>query len=152
MGWARARRPRRRDRLRRRCQTAPARLRRLYDTTTLAIAINEAASASQRVKTLVHELGRALVRTEPADDEALMAYDEEELVVESVAFTVCGSLGTDTSSDSIPYLASLSENADLATIERAAATIDRIARRIENALNAIGGFERAAAAGLRDAT
>ena len=108
-----------------------------YDTSTRAIAINDAASFNQRVKTLVHELGHALVRAEPADDETPMSYDEEELVVESVAFTVCGSLGIDTSGYSIPYLASWSEDAELQTIERAAATIDRIARRIEEALDPI---------------
>jgi antirestriction protein ArdC len=106
-----------------------------YDTTTLAIAINDAASVNQRVKTLVHEIGHALVRAEPRDDEAPMTYDEEELVVESVAFTVCGSLGFDTSGYSIPYLASWSEGAELETIERAATLIDRIARRVEEALD-----------------
>ena len=105
-----------------------------YDTTTRGIAINDAGSVNQQVKTLVHELGHALVRVQPSEDEAAMSYDEEELVVESVAFTVCGSLGIDTSSYSIPYLASWSQGAELATIERAAATIDRIARRIEDAL------------------
>ncbi len=107
-----------------------------YDPHTLAIAINESASANQRVKTLVHELGHALVRAEPGDGETSMSYDEEELVVESIAFTVCGSLGIDTSGYSVPYLASWSEDTDLETIERAAATIDRIARRVEDALEA----------------
>lgn len=54
-------------------------------------------------------------------------------MVESVAFTVCGSLGLDTSSYSVPYLASWSEFAELDTIERTAQVIDRIARRIEDA-------------------
>lgn len=107
-----------------------------YDTTTLGIAINDAASVNQRVKTLVHELGHALLRAEPAGEEVPMSYEEEELVVESVAFTVCGVLGIDTSGYSIPYLASWSEGAELATIERAAATIDRVARRVEEALDA----------------
>ncbi len=106
----------------------------LYEFKSLDIAINEAASVNQRVKTLVHELGHALVRAEPGDDERPMTYDEEELVVESVAYTVCGSLGIDTSSYSVPYLASWSEGAELETIERAAGVIDRIARRIEDAL------------------
>lgn len=106
-----------------------------YDATTLAIAINDTASVNQRVKTLVHEIGHALVRAEP-HDEAPMMYDEEELVVESVAFTVCGSLGFDTSGYSIPYLASWSAGAHLETIERAATLIDRIARRVEDALDA----------------
>ena len=107
----------------------------LYDLTTLAIEINERASVNQRVKTLVHELGHRLVRAEAQDDKVPMTYDEEELVVESVAFTVCGSLGFDTSGYSVPYLASWSEDADLETIERAAGVIDRIARRVEDALD-----------------
>ncbi len=107
-----------------------------YDPSTLAITINDSASVNQRVKTLVHEIGHALVRAEARDGENPLTYDEEELVVESVAFTVCGSLGLDTSGYSIPYLASWSEGGDLATIERAAALIDRIARRVEDALDA----------------
>jgi antirestriction protein ArdC len=114
-----------------------------YNLTTHAIVINKAASVNQRVKTLVHELGHRLVRAEPHDDKAPMTYDEEELVVESVAFTVCGSLGFDTSSYSIPYLASWSEGAELETIERAAGVIDRIARRIEDALDKTAGVDGA---------
>ncbi len=106
-----------------------------YDPATLASTINDTASVNARVKTLVHEIGHALVRAKPRDDEAPMTYDEEELVVESVAFTVCGSLGFDTSGYSIPYLASWSEDAELATIERAATLIDRIARRVEEPLD-----------------
>ncbi len=117
-----------------------------YDTTTLGIAINEAASVNQRVKTLVHELGHALVRAERAEGDPPMSYDEEELIVESVAFTVCGSLGIDTSSYSIPYLASWSEGADVAMIECAAARIDRIARRIEDATDALKDDDLPAAA------
>ena len=111
----------------------------LHDLTTLAIDIAEDASVNQRVKTLVHELGHRLVRAEAQEGEATMTYDEEELVVESVAFTVCGSLGFDTSGYSIPYLASWSEDADLETIEGAAAVIDRIARRVEDALDSTAG-------------
>jgi len=112
-----------------------------YDLRTHAIEINGAASVNQRVKTLVHELGHRLVRAEQQDGQATMTYDEEELVVESVAFTVCGSLGFDTSSYSIPYLASWSEDAQLETIERAAGVIDRIARRIEDALDNTAGTD-----------
>ena len=72
-----------------------------------------------------------------------MTYDEEELVVESVAFTVCGSLGLDTSGYSVPYLASWSEDAELETIGRAAGVIDRIARRVEDALDSAAGDGRA---------
>ncbi|HEY7953228.1 MAG TPA: hypothetical protein VID70_09585 [Solirubrobacteraceae bacterium] len=53
--------------------------------------------------------------------------------MESVAFTVCGVLGVDTAGYSVPYLASWSESAGIAMIERMAALIDRVARRIEGA-------------------
>ena len=61
------------------------------------------------------------------------SYAEEELVVESIAFTVCGSMGLDASSYSVPYLTSWAEEAELETIQAAAATIDRVAKRIEDA-------------------
>jgi hypothetical protein len=52
--------------------------------------------------------------------------------LKTVAFTVCGTLGLDTSGYSIPYLASWSEQADLDTIQRAARVIDQIAKRVED--------------------
>jgi antirestriction protein ArdC len=105
-----------------------------YHPETRRIALNEASSINHQVKTLVHELAHALVRVESHDAQLPFSYAEEELVVESVAFTVCGSMGLDTSGYSVPYLASWSEGAPLETIETAAATIDRIAKRIEERL------------------
>lgn len=52
--------------------------------------------------------------------------------LKTVAYTVCGTLGLDTSGYSIPYLASWSEQADLDTIQRAARVIDEIAGRVED--------------------
>jgi hypothetical protein len=49
---------------------------------------NECGSINQQVKTLVHELAHALVRVETDDAQLPFRYAEEELVVESVAFTV----------------------------------------------------------------
>jgi hypothetical protein len=96
---------------------------------TKVIALNERRSVNHRVKTFVHELGHALWRLERDPDDLPLTCEEEELVVESIAYTVCGSLGLDTSRFSIPYLASWSA---LETIEWAAKTIDRIAKRIED--------------------
>jgi hypothetical protein len=104
-----------------------------YEPDTRRIALNAAGSVNARVKTLIHELGHALVRLEPADDEHPLTYAEEELVVESVAYTVCGTLGLDVAGYAIPYLASWSQEAQLDTIEFCAALIDRLARRIEDA-------------------
>lgn len=99
------------------------------------IAINANNSVNQRVKTLVHELSHMLMQeVREQEDRPAVKYAEEELIVEAVAFSVTASLGLDTSSYSIPYLASWSEGAPLETIEQAAETIDRLARRIEDAV------------------
>ena len=112
-----------------------------YEPQTRRIVLAAAGSINQQVKTLVHELSHALVRVEVDDAQLPFSYAEEELVVESVAFTVCGSMGLDTSGYSVPYLASWSERAALSTIETAATTIDRIAKRIEGALETtMSGF------------
>jgi hypothetical protein len=52
-------------------------------------------------------------------------------VVECVAFTVCASLGLDISGSSIPYMTGWSKGDE---VERYAELIDRLARRIEDAL------------------
>jgi antirestriction protein ArdC len=112
-----------------------------YDVATRRIAINQANSINQQAKTLVHELGHALLRAQHAEDHPGLSYAAEELVVESVAFTVCGAMGIDTAGYSVPYLASWAELAELEVIEQAATTIDRIAKRIEEALETtLSGF------------
>jgi antirestriction protein ArdC len=109
-----------------------------YAPATRVIALNERRSINHRIKTLVHELAHALLRLERDEEDLPFEYSEEELVVESIAYTVCGSIGLDTSNYSIPYLAAWSEQADLETIELAAKTIDRIAKRIEDRVLPIG--------------
>jgi antirestriction protein ArdC len=95
------------------------------------IAINKNNVINHQVKTLVHELGHMLFRVEREEHDLELSYSEEELVVESIAFTVCGSLALDTAAFSIPYLAGWSQRAGMDTIERAAGMIDRVAKRIE---------------------
>jgi hypothetical protein len=51
-----------------------------------------------------------------------------------VHYTVAGALGLQVDGFAIPYLASWSEDTDLAVIERAAGVIDRLAKRIEDAV------------------
>jgi antirestriction protein ArdC len=112
----------------------PADVGGYFDPHTKRIGINRAGWINQQVKTLVHELGHALLRAD--GEKPSFSYAEEELVVESIAFTVCGSMGLDASSYSVPYLTSWAEEAELETIQAAAATIDRIAKRIEDELEA----------------
>jgi hypothetical protein len=104
-----------------------------YDIASRRIAIHAEMSANAQVKTLVHELAHALLRVESAQDAPELGHAEEEIVVESVAYTVTGALGLDSSAYSIPYLASWSQEGELGAIERTAALIDSLARRIEDA-------------------
>ncbi|MHB8533144.1 MAG: ArdC-like ssDNA-binding domain-containing protein [Solirubrobacteraceae bacterium] len=95
------------------------------------IGIRQDRAPNAQAKTLVHELAHALLRAERKAGDPRLSPAVEELVVESVAFTVCGALGVDTSDYSIPYLASWDSEGDLAAIERTATLIDRLAARIE---------------------
>jgi hypothetical protein len=104
-----------------------------YELQSRRIAIREDMAPNAHVKTLIHELAHALLRAEPGEDDPELARAEEELVVESVAYTVSGALGLDTSGYSIPFLASWAQEGDVETIERTATLIDRLARRIEDA-------------------
>jgi hypothetical protein len=78
---------------------------------------------------LVHELAHALG----------VGYREygrrrAEVLVDTVTYVVCGSVGLDVSEDSVPYVASWCEAGTLDAIREYAGTIDAIARRIEGVL------------------
>lgn len=105
-----------------------------YRLSTKAIVIEQQQSINAQAATLVHELAHALVRADRQDDDPTLDYASEELVVESVAFTVIRALGIDADRSSIPYLASWAESSDIAVIEQTAELIDRLAKRIEAAL------------------
>jgi antirestriction protein ArdC len=96
------------------------------------IEISDRLSANGQLAAGVHELAHALVALDELAPK--LSYAEEELVVESVAFCVCETVGLDTHENSIPYLTGWAEEADLEVLERAAALTSRIADRIEAAL------------------
>ena len=108
-----------------------------YEPATRRIWLNAATTVNQRVKTLVHELGHALLRVDEDVSSLALGYAGEELVVESVAYTVCGSIGLDTAGYSVPYLASWAEAASLDVLEQTAGLIDRLAKRLEDAVGEI---------------
>lgn len=101
---------------------------------TRAIVVDDRPSINGQVRTLVHELAHALVRAEAAEDDAHLSHAEEELLAEAVAYTVCGTLGFDTSGETIPYPASWSQETPIETIQQTAERIHRIATRIEDAI------------------
>ncbi len=107
-----------------------------HEPTSGRIVIDNAAgrSPNAQVQTLVHELAHALIRVDHRDEDPKLAYGEEEVVVESVAYCVCASFGLDSGSDSVPYVAGWGGAQANDKIEAYAALIDRLAGRIEDAV------------------
>jgi hypothetical protein len=85
--------------------------------------------ANSQVRTLTHELAHAHGLL--YDD---LGRDRCEVLVDCVTVCVLGSVGLDVSGESIPYIAGWGEDGELDAIREYAATIDTIARRIEDAL------------------
>jgi hypothetical protein len=98
------------------------------------IVVDAGLPANAQVRVLVHELAHALVRADRQDDDPDLDAAAEELVAETTAYSVCASSGIDPGEYSIAYLAGWSERTPIATIERTAALIDRLSRRIEDAV------------------
>jgi hypothetical protein len=98
-------------------------------------AVSAEFSANAQVGVEIHELAHALVRCERREEDPKLTYAEEEVVVECVAYTVCSSVGLDTSGFSVPYVASWGEGTEIA---RYAELIDRHARRLEDVALAAG--------------
>jgi antirestriction protein ArdC len=105
-----------------------------YRPKTKAIVVEATHPPNRRVKTLVHELAHALVRADHQDGDPELDQAAGELVAETVAYSVCASSGIDPGAFSIGYLAGWSEQTPIATIEHTAALIDRLSRRIEEAI------------------
>jgi antirestriction protein ArdC len=88
-------------------------------------------SANAQVSVLVHELAHALVRIDRRAEDPKLDYASEEVVVESVAYSVCASIGLDSAGSAVPYVAGWAEAAEGDPIEGYAELIDRLARSIE---------------------
>lgn len=59
-------------------------------------------SPNAQLATGVHEIAHALVVEDRRDEDPKLRYGQEEVVVECIAYTVCASLGLDTSDSSVP--------------------------------------------------
>jgi antirestriction protein ArdC len=93
--------------------------------------VGPGVSANAQVSVLVHELAHALVRIDRRDDDPKLDYAAEEVVVESVAYSVCASLGLDSAGAAVPYVTGWAERAEGDPVQASAELIDRLARRIE---------------------
>ncbi len=99
------------------------------DTGNRVIVVNSQLPANARFRVLVHETAHALG----------VGYREygrprAEVLVDTVCFVVCASVGLDTSASTVPYVAGWGEDGDLDAVRTFAETIDIVARRIEDAL------------------
>lgn len=99
------------------------------------IKIADRLEPNGKLVTLIHELAHAIVAVELGDEHAnTFDYASEELVVESIAYCCCQTVGLDTSDNSIPYLTSWAQSASIVVLERAAQLTGKIADRIEATL------------------
>jgi antirestriction protein ArdC len=99
-----------------------------YDEKGRRIVISTDLAPNGKVRTLVHELAHAHGVTYKDYSRA-----EAEVIVETAAVIVCGSIGLDTSGESIPYLAGWGESDDLEAIRKHAELVDTLARTLEQA-------------------
>jgi antirestriction protein ArdC len=95
------------------------------------IVVNADLCANARIRVLVHEIAHAL-----GVGYKQYGRSRAEVIVDTVTFIVCGSIGLDTSGSSVPYVAGWGEDGALEAIRSYAQTIDEIARCIEDALGA----------------
>jgi N-terminal domain of anti-restriction factor ArdC len=93
------------------------------------IVVDARLPANAQLRVLVHELAHAL-------GVGYREYGREraEVIVDTVTFVVCGSVGLDISGESIPYVAGWGEHGALDAAMTSAAVIDELARRLEDAL------------------
>jgi hypothetical protein len=90
-----------------------------------------AGPANAQVRTLVHEIAHAL-----GIGYADYGREQAEVLVDCVTYVVCASAGLDVSGESIPYVAGWGEDGALDAIRAYADTVDKVARRIEDAIAA----------------
>ena len=95
------------------------------------IAVRPDVEPAQAVKTLVHELGHALLHGE----ELPTSREVAEVEVESVAYVVCDALGLDSSGYSFAYVARWSDGAT-ELIKDTAERVVTCAKQILNPLQA----------------
>jgi N-terminal domain of anti-restriction factor ArdC len=95
------------------------------------IVVDAAQPANARVRTLIHEIAHAM-----GVDYQRYSRAQAEVIVDTVSFVVGSSVHLDLGGETIPYVAGWGENGSLEAVTEFAATIDTMARRIEQALDA----------------
>jgi len=95
------------------------------------IVIDAQASPNGQLRTLVHECVHAL-----GVDYERYTREQSEVLADTITFVVCSSVGLAVDGESIPYVAGWGEEGALEAVTAFASTIDELARRVENVLQA----------------
>ena len=95
------------------------------------IVVDADQPANARVRVLIHEIAHAM-----GVDYRQYSRPQAEVIVDTVSFVVGSSVHLDLGGETIPYVAGWGENGALEAVSEFAATIDRMARQIEQAVDA----------------
>lgn len=101
------------------------------DSQRRVITVDASLAVNAQVRALVHELAHA-----QGIDYTTYTREQAEVIVDTATIIACGSAGLDVSGDAIPYIAGWGEDGALDAVRGFAADIDRVARRIEEAISA----------------
>ena len=115
------------------------------------IVVDSGVAPNAQLRTLVHETAHAL-----GVDYRQYSRAQSEVLADTICFVACSSVGLAVDGESVAYVAGWGEDGALEAVTEFAATIDALARRIEDALAteppsdradvvAINGRERLAA-------
>lgn len=99
------------------------------DAKNKRITIDFGLPVNARVRVLVHELAHA-----QGIDYKNYTREQSEVIVDTATVIACTSSGLDVTGDAIPYIAGWGEDGALDAIRAFSADIDRVARRIEEAM------------------
>jgi hypothetical protein len=95
------------------------------------IVVDAEQPANARVRVLIHEITHAM-----GVDYQQYSRAQAEVIVDTVSFVVGSSVHLDLGGETIPYVAGWGETGALEAVTEFAATIDTMARQIEQALDA----------------
>jgi hypothetical protein len=100
------------------------------DSKRKRIVVDDGQPANARVRVMIHEIAHAM-----GVEYRKYSRAQAEVIVDTVSFVVGSSVHLDLGGETIPYVAGWGENDALEAVNEFAATIDMMARRIEQALD-----------------
>lgn len=107
-----------------------------FSHTDRKIVVKNTMSQMQTVKTLVHEISHSLLHDKDSGEEKEANRNTREVQAESVAFTVCGMLGIDTSDYSFGYIAGWSRGKDTKELSASMEVIRKTAVKLMDDIKA----------------